>query len=100
MPKYKPVIQTPEQIEEMAKQVVSMGNDIAAAADKMRGAKFDKLPIGGYGQMKSAVKFTNAYFAAVKTAIFDARTERGDFDSGEPKPKKSSVRKPDTNSQK
>lgn len=96
MPKYKPVIQTPDQLDSMAQELFDLATDLRKAAEKVRVAKFDELPIAGYGQMAQALKFTNSYVGSVKDAVQRAKQERGDFDSGEPKPKKPRVRKADT----
>jgi hypothetical protein len=87
MPKHKPVKQTPDQIEAMSKELYQLSIDLKAAADFVRHSQFDSLQVTGYGQMSQAVKFVNAYFSAVKNAIYQARMDRGDFDSGEPKAK-------------
>jgi hypothetical protein len=99
MPKYKPVIQTPDQLDSMAQELYDLATDLRKVAENVRRSKFDALPIAGYGQMAQALKFTNSYVGSVKDAIQRAKQERGDFDSGEPKPKtpkKKRVRQSDT----
>lgn len=99
MPKYKPVVQTPEQIDAMANELSNIAIDLKVAADRLRSSGFSEVPVGGYGQIATAIKFANAYSGSVKDAIFKSRKARGDFDSGEPKAKKQRVRKSDTGAQ-
>jgi hypothetical protein len=96
MPKHKPVTQTPQQIRAMAEELARTASELRLYSDAVEHAGFASLPITGFGQMKLAITFADAYGGAVKAALYKAKQDRGDF-AEPPTPAKKRVRSADTN---
>lgn len=76
---HKPIETTPENLQAIAEELHRCAADLAAFSELTRDAKFDRLSVTNFGQLKNAVKFSNNFLSAARDALWAAKESRGDF---------------------
>lgn len=82
MPIHKPIKQTPENLNEVAKEIDNAGAAIRGVAKAMKDGGFDALEVTNFDQLQRAIQYVGNFRHAVETALREAKRDRGDFGAG------------------